>query len=62
MEKEMKLNLVFAAVFGAVAIATGAATVSAINAPKAAFGHKHAASFDERYGAIKEQDEIKRNR
>jgi hypothetical protein len=58
MENEMKLNLIFAAVFAAVAIAAGAATVSAINAPKVAFGHKHAASFDDRYSAIKELDEI----
>ena len=62
MENEVKLNRVFAAVFAAVVVGAGVATVSAIKAPKVAFGHKHAASFDERYGAIKEKDEIKRNR
>jgi hypothetical protein len=59
MENEMKLNLVFAAVFAAVVVAAGAATVAAVKAPHVkAFGHKHA-SFDERYSAIKELDEMK---
>jgi hypothetical protein len=56
----MKLNLVFAAAFAAVALTAGAATVAAVKAPHVkAFGHKHAASFDERYSAIKELDEMK---